>query len=215
MTTSGGRAGTPRPRDGVQTSFSPAETQLADALFAVVDLETTGFDPATDRIVQMAAVVVNGRGEIVESFGTLVKPESPEQYEHGAEHVHGISREMVEQEGMPLRAALSRSWSISEGRVFTAHNARFDIGFLEAESDRVGMSRRVTDYVDTLALARRLDSGRTRKHSLEALCAHYGIERERAHEARSDATATAKVLMHLINDLGVADPGQLPELSGE
>jgi len=48
--------------------------ELAEALFAVVDLETTGFDPSTDRIVQMAAVVVNGRGEIVESFDTLVKP---------------------------------------------------------------------------------------------------------------------------------------------
>lgn len=189
--------------------------ELAEALFAVVDLETTGIDPARDRIVQMAAVVVNGLGEIVESFDTVVRPEFPEQYEHGAEHVHGISREMVEQHGMPLRAALSRIWSISEGRVFTAHNARFDIGFLEAESDRVGMSRRVTDYVDTLALARRLDSARARKHSLEALCAHYGIERERAHEARSDATATAQVLMHLLDELGVESPGQLSGLSGE
>lgn len=192
-----------------------AQPPAQETLFAVVDLETTGFDPRTDRIVQMAAVVVNTRGEVIDSFDTVVKPESPEQYEHGAEHVHGISREMVEETGMPLREAMERIWSISEGKVFTAHNARFDIGFLEAESERIGLSRKITDYVDTLALARMADSDRTRKHSLEALCAHYGITRDRAHEARSDATATAQVLMRLIEDLGVENPLQLPALSSE
>ena len=134
----------------------PEPTPIADTVFAVVDLETTGFDPQKDRIVQMAAVLVNGRGEVVDTFDTVVKPESPEEYEHGAEHVHGISRQMVEN-GMPLSDALSRIWSLTDGRVFTAHNARFDISFLEAESNRVGINRVVNDFVDTLALARRAD----------------------------------------------------------
>lgn len=192
----------------------PEATPIEDTVFAVVDLETTGFNPQKDRIVQMAAVLMNGRGEVVDTFDTVVKPESPEQYEHGAEHVHGISREMV-QNGMPLRDALSHIWSFTDGKVFTAHNARFDISFLEAESERVGMKRQVTNYLDTLVLAREVDSDRQRKHSLQALCEHYGVTVERAHEAMSDAKATATILLKLIDELGVRSTDQLPGLSSE
>ena len=187
---------------------------IADTLFAVVDLETTGFDPRKDRIVQMAAVVVDGRGTVVDSWDTVVRPESPETYEHGAEHVHGISREMVEN-GMPLRDALDRIWTLAEGRVFTAHNARFDISFLEAESQRVGLDRQIERHVDTLELARRADRERARKHSLQALCEHYGVERERAHEALSDARATASILLRLIEEIGAVSTDQLPGLGQE
>ena len=192
----------------------PEATPIADTVFAVVDLETTGFNPQKDRILQMAAVLVNGRGEVVDTFDTVVKPESPEQYEHGAEHVHGISREMV-QNGMPLRDALKQIWSFTDGKVFTAHNAKFDISFLEAESERVGMKREVRNYLDTLALAREADSDRQRKHSLQALCDHYGVTVERAHEAMSDAKATATILLKLIDELGVRSTDQLPGLSSE
>jgi DNA polymerase-3 subunit epsilon len=70
----------------------------------------------------------------------------------------------------------------------------------------------VTSFVDTLQLARRTDAERTRKHSLEALCAHYGIERERAHEARSDATATAELLFHLMREMNITSADQLDDL---
>lgn len=189
-------------------------TPIADTLFAVVDLETTGFDPRKDRIVQMAAVVVDGRGTVVDSWDTVVRPENPDKYEHGAEHVHGISREMVEQ-GMPLRDALDRIWTLAEGRVFTAHNARFDISFLEAESQRVGLDRQVDRHIDTLELSRRADREKLRKHSLQALCDHYGIERERAHEALSDARATASILLRLIDEIGAVSTDQLPGLGSE
>jgi DNA polymerase-3 subunit epsilon len=186
-------------------------TSMRDISFAVVDFETTGVNPETDRIVQLAAIVVNGEGEIVDSFDTVVKPESPTEYVHGAEHIHGISEAEV-QGGMPLKEALRKLWSISEGNLFTAHNARFDLGFLHAESARVGLGGRIYDYVDTLALARKTDEARTRRHSLEALCEHYGIERSRSHEAKADATATAELLMHLMKEMGVESPDQVSEL---
>jgi DNA polymerase-3 subunit epsilon len=186
-------------------------TSMRDISFAVVDFETTGVDPETDRIVQLAAIVVNGEGEIVDSFDTVVKPESPAEYVHGAEHIHGISEAEV-QGGMPLKEALRKLWSISEGNLFTAHKARFDLGFLHAESARVGLGGRIHNYVDTLALARKTDEARTRRHSLEALCEHYGIERTRSHEAKADATATAELLMHLMKEMGVESPDQVSEL---
>jgi DNA polymerase III epsilon subunit family exonuclease len=186
-------------------------SSMRDVSFAVVDFETTGIDPETDRVIQVAAIVINGEGEIVESFDTVVRPENPAQYTHGAEHVHGISVEQVAK-GMPLREALEKVWTISKGNVFTAHNAMFDINFLHAESARVGLENKIDTYVDTLALARRTDQDRTRKHSLHALCEHYGIDHENAHEAKSDATATAELLIHLMREMDVQKPDQLPDL---
>jgi DNA polymerase-3 subunit epsilon len=190
---------------------TPSDNSLRNVSFAVVDCETTGVNPETDRILQLAAIVVNGEGEIVQTFDTVVKPESPADYTHGAEHIHGISEEQVAQ-GMPLREALQKLWEISDGNFFTAHNAKFDIGFIHAESKRVGLERQVETYIDTLALSRKTDAEKERKHSLDALCEHYGIERDRAHEAKSDATATAQLLIHLMHDMGVSQQDQLPEL---
>ena len=127
----------PHPRSKVQSmtphELSTAKETMRNVLFAVVDFETTGLNPETDRIVQLAAVIVNGDGEIIDSFDTIVKPESPAEYQHGAEHIHGISAEQVSN-GMPLHTALEKLWDISTGNVFTAHNAPFDLGFLHAES---------------------------------------------------------------------------------
>ena len=192
--------------------LSTAPNTMRNVSFAVVDFETTGLNPETDRIVQLAAIIVNGEGEIVDSFDTIVKPESPAEYQHGAEHIHGISIEQVS-DGMPLRKALEQLWSINAGHVFTAHNAAFDLGFLHAESERVGIKGQVEVHIDTLELSRRTTGADTsRRHNLFALCEHYGIERDQVHDAKSDATATAQLLMHLIKELGVDSPDQVAEL---
>ena len=206
----------PHPRSKVQAmtsqELSTAQQGMRNVSFAVVDFETTGLNPETDRIVQLAAVIVNGEGHIVDSFDTIVKPESPAEYQHGAEHIHGISAEQVSS-GMPLRQALEQLWSISAGNVFTAHNASFDLGFLHAESERVGIEGQVEIHIDTLELSRRTaGTDTTRRHNLFALCEHYGIERDQVHDAKSDATATAQLLMHLIKELGVKTPDQVSEL---
>ena len=206
----------PHPRSKVQSmtsqELSTSQLGMRNVSFAVVDFETTGLNPETDRIVQLAAVIVNGEGHIVDSFDTIVKPESPAEYQHGAEHIHGISAEQVSS-GMPLREALEQLWSISAGNVFTAHNASFDLGFLHAESERVGIEGQVEIHIDTLELSRRTaGTDTTRRHNLFALCEHYGIERDQVHDAKSDATATAQLLMHLIKELGVETPDQVSEL---
>ena len=206
----------PHPRSKVQSmtphELSTAKETMRNVLFAVVDFETTGLNPETDRIVQLAAVIVNGDGEIIDSFDTIVKPESPAEYQHGAEHIHGISAEQVSN-GMPLHTALEKLWDISTGNVFTAHNAPFDLGFLHAESKRVGLNGSIEVHIDTLELSRRISGAdNSRRHNLFALCEHYGIERDKVHDAKSDATATAQLLMHLIKEMGVETPDQVSEL---
>ena len=206
----------PHPRSTVQSmtsqELSTSTKTMRNVSFAVVDFETTGLNPETDRIVQLAAVIVNGDGDIIDSFDTIVKPENPDEYQHGAEHIHGISAEQVSS-GMPLRLALEKLWDISAGNVFTAHNAQFDLGFLHAESERVGINDHVEVHIDTLELSRRTTGAdNTRRHNLLALCEHYGIERDKVHDAKSDATATAALLMHLMKEIGVETPDQVSEL---
>lgn len=169
--------------------------------FAVVDVETTGLDPETDRILQIAAVIIDEQGEVLDSFDAVVKPESPSEYEHGAQHVHGITPDDV-RNGMPLRSALERLRQISSDATFTAHNARFDLGFLAAEASRVGSDWWVDSdaVVDTLHLSRSLDASRERSHRLADLCERYGITRDRAHDALSDAHATAQLLTKLLTE---------------
>ena len=206
----------PHPRSKVQSmtshELSTTTKTMRNVSFAVVDFETTGLNPEIDRIVQLAAVIVNGDGDIIDSFDTIVKPENPDEYQHGAEHIHGISAEQVSG-GMPLRIALKKLWDISAGNVFTAHNAQFDLGFLHAESERVGINDHVEVHIDTLELSRRTTGAdNTRRHNLFALCEHYGIERDKVHDAKSDATATAQLLMHLMKEIGVDTPDQVSEL---
>jgi len=192
--------------------LSLTHSSMRDVSFAVVDFETTGLNPETDRIVQLAVVVINGEGGTLSSFDTIVKPESPAEYQHGAEHIHGISAEQVTR-GMSLREALIQLWAISDGNVFTAHNAQFDLGFLHAESQRVGLDNHIDTHIDTLDLSRRINgTDPSRRHNLFALCEHYGIERDKVHDAKSDAVATAQLLMHLLKELDVDSPDQVAEL---
>ncbi|MSO60390.1 MAG: 3'-5' exonuclease [Ilumatobacteraceae bacterium] len=179
------------------TSSLGFEEVFAHKLFAVIDFETTGLSPAIDRILQMAAVVVDIDGRIVDSFETVVKPEQPSEYTHGAEHVHGISADEVNN-GMPLGLAMRRLQDISQNAVFTAHNARFDLGFLHAESTRIGQPWIITDYVDTLFLSRHLDPDKEHPHTLTHLIEKYGITRTVAHNALADARATAELLVVLL-----------------
>ena len=206
----------PHPRSTVQSmtshDISTAPETMRNVSFAVVDFETTGLNPETDRIVQLATVIINGDGDIIDSFETIVKPENPGEYQHGAEHIHGITAEQVAN-GMPLRIALEKLWDLNTGNVFTAHNAQFDLGFLHAESERVGIDGHVDVHIDTLELSRRISGDdNSRRHNLFALCEHYGIERDKVHDAKSDATATAQLLMHLMKEIGVESPNQVAEL---
>ena len=184
---------------------------LHHVTFAIVDVETTGFDPTHDRVLQVAAVIASGDGRIIEKFDTIVRPENPAEYVHGAEHVHGISASQVA-DGMPLHRALRDVTELIAPHRFTAHNARFDLGFLRAESERVGAPWHIDAHLDTLALARMVDPERQRPHSLSALCSHFGITRAREHEALSDALATAEVLFRLFRELDVTTIDQLDAL---
>lgn len=167
---------------------------LDDCAFAVVDVETTGVRAgAGDRITEVAVAVVHGeRREIV--FESLVNPERP--IPRAICTITNITNEMVQD--APRFSDLSeRLLAALAGRVFVAHNARFDWNFLSAELRR---SRDLTldgTRFCTVRLARRLVKG-VRSCGLDNLCRFFGFVNGARHRAGGDALVTAELLSRLL-----------------
>ncbi len=162
--------------------------------FAVVDCETTGSRAQTsDRITEVAVVVVHGaRREMV--FESLVNPgfSIPSR----VAQITGITDAMVRR--APLFEEIAdQVVTALAGRVFVAHNARFDWAFLSAEIRRAKSHRLAGSHLCTVRLAKRLlpqlESG-----SLDSLSWHFGLENHARHRAGGDAMATAELLERLI-----------------
>ncbi len=167
---------------------------LDDCAFAVVDVETTGARAGFgDRITEVAVAVVHGgRREIV--FESLVNPERP--IPRAVCAITNITDEMVRH--APRFAELAeRLLAALAGRVFVAHNARFDWNFLSAELRR---SRDLTldgTRLCTVRLARRLVRG-VRSCGLDSLCRFFGYHNKARHRAGGDALVTAELLARLL-----------------
>ncbi len=179
--------------------------------FGVVDLETSGFSMRRHRILQIGLVVIEADGSVIDEWSTLVKLRWPLQ-RVGPTHVHGISRSTLK--GAPeLGDVLGELGARLDGAIFTAHNADFDSGFLRRASRRLPtddpVRRALDDPLCTLRMSRRLDPDRTRSHRLGDLCAFYGVPLDRPHDALADASATAMILPHLLEGLGISDTTQL------
>src|SRR5919204_4961369 len=156
---------------------------LCQAPLAVVDLETTGTRPATDRITEIGVVEIE-RFEVVSEWSTLVNPGRALPSEIQA--LTGITADMVAQAPRFADLAADLHERLA-GRVFIAHNARFDYGFLRREFDRAGIKFHAP-AVCGVKLARRLYPRET-GHDLDSLIERHGIACEARHRALPDAQA--------------------------
>lgn len=156
-----------------------------------VDLETTGSNPLTDAITEVAIVSVDAHGA-VEEWSTLVNPQQPippfvQQLTH-------ITPDMVAT--APLFADVAEAiYERLHGHCFIAHNARFDYGFLRAAFRAQGMQLKAT-VVCTVRLSRALDP-REPRHNLDALIARHGLPAGARHRALADARVVWELWQHL------------------
>ena len=158
------------------------------------DLETTGFDYRKDRIVQYALVGSDTDGTHI-NLQSLVDPRVKIPPE--TTRVHGISNDDVRGMG-DFSKHVNEIISMVDDSIIVGHNViRFDWRFLEVECMRAGVEvPKPKGIIDTLVLARRLKiSGR---HTLGHLCARFGIEVSRAHQADADAGATLLLLWRMM-----------------
>jgi DNA polymerase III subunit epsilon len=167
---------------------------LEDATYAVIDLETTGLRPGSCGICEIGAVRVR-RLEVEAEFETLVNPGLP--IAPGAAAVTGLRDSQLR--GAPRPAeAVQRFLDFAGDAVLVAHNARFDLAFLDRETERLTGSRIAAPVVDTVLLARTLLAGRVAGFSLGQLAWFLGTEERPCHRALPDARATAELLLALI-----------------
>jgi len=188
------------PREAAQAAGGDASADplRLDAMrFAVVDVETTGSQPGLwDRVTEIAIVPVDG-GRVGEPWAQLVQP--GRSIPPMITALTGISDAMVA-EAPPFAEIADAVTERLEGRVFTAHNARFDHRFVESELSRTHGLRLDGAALCTVRLTRRLVPALTRR-SLDRVCAYFGVRIDGRHRAGGDALATAQVLIRL---LGIA-----------
>jgi DNA polymerase-3 subunit epsilon len=178
----------------VQRTFADLGRPLSSVTFCVVDLETTGGSPAGCGITEIGALKVR-RGERQGSFHTLVRPD--EVVPAFIRLLTGISDDMLV-DAPPIHAVLPSLLEFVRDSVLVAHNARFDVGFLNAALSREGYPPLGNDVVDTATLARKILAGEVRNHQLETLARHLRCAHQPCHRAFADVLATTEVLHHLI-----------------
>lgn len=167
---------------------------LEDCVFAVVDVETTGMGPRRgDRITELAVVIVHGaRRELV--LDCLINPGCPIPFRIA--QLTGITDSMVC--GAPTFEQMAeRVLDALSGRIFVAHNARFDWSFVNAEVQRARDLALEGPRLCTVRLARRL-LPQLESRSLDSLTHFFGLENGARHRAAGDALVTAEVLQRLI-----------------
>lgn len=165
----------------------------------VFDTETTGLNPrGGDRLIEIGCVELINRYPTGREFHVFINPERDVPAE--AQAVHGITTEFLIDK--PLFAALADDFIEFIGdATLVAHNASFDIGFLNAELERLSKPTLSMDrVVDTLTLARRKHpSG---PNSLDALCKRYGVDNSKRvkHGALMDSVLLAEVYLELLGE---------------
>jgi DNA polymerase III epsilon subunit family exonuclease len=197
----------------VSLADAPGTTlALEDATYVVFDLETTGLSPGSSAICEIGAVRVRGL-ELEGRFETLVNPRRPLPAPIAA--LTGIDPRALHG-APPVDLAVRRFLEFAGDAVLVAHNARFDLGFLDREVERLTGRRVAAPVVDTVWLARRLLEGRLKRVGLASLAYFFGTSAQPCHRALADSEATAEILLALIGlaqERGAETVAQLVELS--
>lgn len=169
---------------------NPGEQKLEDVT-VVFDIETTGFSKNKDRIIEIGAVKVMD-GKIVDRFSSFINPEVPIPYE--IEQLTSINDNMVI-DAPKIQEVLPKFLEFCNGCVLVAHNASFDVGFIQTNASRLNLKSEFT-VIDTVGLSRILLPDLNR-YKLNLVAKALGVSLENHHRAIDDAGATAEIYLKL------------------
>lgn len=189
-------------------SSATPQQNLADARFAVVDVETSGLSATRHRVLQVAIVVADAQGQVLDAWVSLVRPRWRWLFRLGPQEIHGLDRASL-RTAPPAVEVLTELAARLEGAIFTAHNAGFDAEFLQHSARRLGIPLDISTQLCTLRMSRKLDPDRQLSHRLADVSARYGVANAKPHDALEDALTTAAVLPHLLRAHGIETVDQL------
>ncbi|HIT90049.1 MAG TPA: PolC-type DNA polymerase III [Candidatus Merdenecus merdavium] len=185
--------------DDLKEIVMNSKNQSLDDTYIVFDIETTGFSPINNRIIEIGAVKVE-KGKIVDRYSTFVNPDVPIPFE--IEKLTGINDQMVMDAPM-IQKVLPEFLEFCQGGIMVAHNASFDMSFIEHNCEREGLTIDVT-VVDTVSLARILLPSLNR-YKLDTVAKALGISLDNHHRAVDDAACTSEIFMQFIEMLKERD----------
>ena len=178
--------------DDLKEIVTDGKGQTLEESYVVFDIETTGFSPINNKIIEIGAVKVE-KGEITQRFSTFVNPNVPIPFE--IEKLTGINDSMV-MDAETIEEVLPRFLEFTKGCVLVAHNAGFDVSFIKENARRLGLQADHT-YVDTVGMARTLLPGLA-KYKLDAVAKALGVSLENHHRAVDDAECTAQIFVKFL-----------------
>ncbi|MGL5507590.1 MAG: 3'-5' exonuclease [Paraclostridium sp.] len=161
--------------------------------YIVVDLETTGLDPYKGCEIIEIGITEIIDGKIVRNYSRFVKPKAI--IPSFITEITNITNEMVEDEAS-IEEVLPRFRKYIGDRTIVAHNAKFDLKFLNYYLKELGLET-IEKHICTLELLKQNKEYKAKNKKLETACDYYGIENKNAHRADSDTLATAKLFLIL------------------
>ena len=181
--------------DDLKDVIVNSKNQQLDDVYVVFDLETTGFSPDKNKIIEIGAVKVE-RGSITERFSTFVNPEVPIPFH--IEELTSIRDDMV-MDAPKIEEILPQFLEFCEGAIMVAHNAEFDMSFIRKNCERQQLTAEFT-VIDTVALARML-LPHLNRFKLDTVAKALGISLDHHHRAVDDAACTAEIFVRFIQML--------------
>lgn len=192
------------------TSYDWLAAVYDTAAFIAFDTETTGLDPASGRIVEIGAVKFDRRG-VIARYNVLINPEMPMPEEAGK--VNGITDEMLKDK--PLIAAVFPDFFDFIGMgVLVAHNAPFDINYVNAELKRAGKTPLTNKVVDTRIFAKEVFPGLS-SYALQDLAVQFGITALEAHRAEDDARVCMELFEKILSRFLKNNPELVEKIRAE
>ncbi|MFG6148878.1 PolC-type DNA polymerase III [Halobacillus sp. B23F22_1] len=199
--------------DGVPIAYEEQDRDLASDVYVVFDVETTGLSAVYDKIIELAAVKIKD-GEIIDRFESFANPHQP--LSQTTTDLTGITDDHVK-DAPEIEEVLKDFYQWMDNDILVAHNASFDMGFLNAGFQRIDIGKAVNPVIDTLELARFLVP-ELKNHRLNTLCKHFDIELTQHHRAIYDAEATGYLLWKLVKkalERGISNHKNLNDYMGE
>jgi len=198
--------------DAVPMVLNSRPEPMAAAEYVVFDIETTGLSVVNNKIIELAGVKMR-EGKEIDRFSTFINPH--EKIPYHIQQLTNINDEMVK-DAPELEPKLREFIAFIGDSILVAHNARFDIGFIQASCKAFGMPAVMNPVLDTLELARFLHPS-MKNHRLNTLADKYKISLENHHRAIDDSIALGGVLFGLIGDAierNITDLHQLNDYVG-
>ncbi|WP_338852200.1 3'-5' exonuclease [Clostridium perfringens] len=163
----------------------------------VFDVESTGVDVTEDEIIQIAAIKLNKKGEVVDKFEKFLKNKKPVKDSY---YVHGFSDEMLQRIGEDKEKVLKEFVEYSKDSIIVGHNVQYDINILCSELERNNLGKpKFKTFYDTLDIYRRFYPGNI-NYKLENLSNVYDTKHKPSHDAMDDIIATGELLVRAINE---------------